>query len=693
MPAQITPEHLSKIAIVYVRQSTPQQVKHNRQSQLLQYDLVDLAKAYGWLPERIIVVDEDLGKSASGSARREGFESTLTRICLGEVGAIFCGEASRLARNGREWHQLIEFCSIVGALVIDYEGAYDPRLPSDRLLLGVKGTVSQFELDLFRKRAQDAIRKKAQSGELWFSIPAAFVLTEDSRCEINPDLHVQQIIQLVFQKFRELAAIRQVRLWFCREKIEVPVRDSHQNNRIVWRLPSDSTIRHILTNSLYAGTYIFPHSKVITRIIDGKPVKSTVMTTPEEYLVVIHDLFPSYITWEEFQQNQTIIANNTIMKGNLAQGAARKGEALLIGLVYCQRCSRRMHIRYRSKEVSPFYTCRSTIMGGEVKPCPTIPGRRLDPAVLNEVFAVLLPHALEAALHAEDKRQQELANKRDALSLALEQARYEAERIKRQLEAVEPEKHFVFRELTKRWEQALAKCHDLEQHHALAAAQQQIVTAQEHAMLFELAQNLDHLWHHPATTIENKKRLLRTLINQIWVQVGEDNSLTATIHWQGGVYTELVLKRIKRTPARLKEDSNQELLHIIKQLALCADDTQIARVLNRLKRKTDEGHTWKKYEVAQFRGAHKIPAFSQKEYDERGWLNLKEAAKELNLSMMAVKKLIKLKIIPAQQVVPSAPWVIERSELDKPAIRSIVNQMKQRHKIPLYDNPNQLNLE
>jgi DNA invertase Pin-like site-specific DNA recombinase len=276
-----------------VRQSTPQQVKHNLQSQQLQYDLINLAKAKGWSQEKIVIVDEDLGKSASGSVHREGFEGMLMRICLGEGGAVFCAEASRLARNGREWHQLIEFCSIVGTIIIDYEGSYDPRLPSDRLLLGVKGTVSQFELDLFRKRAQDAIRKKAQSGELWFSIPAAFSLTEDKRCELNPDLRIQQIIRLVFQKFRELGALRQVRIWFRRENIEVPSRDSHRNNRIVWRLPTDATIRHIINNPLYAGAYVFPRSKVITRIVDGKPSKSIVATSPQEYQVVIHDLFPS----------------------------------------------------------------------------------------------------------------------------------------------------------------------------------------------------------------------------------------------------------------------------------------------------------------------------------------------------------------------------------------------------------------
>ena len=692
MPAEITHQHLSKIAYVYVRQSTPQQVKHNLQSQQLQYDLVDLAKAKGWAPEKIIVVDEDLGKSAAGTAQRHGLEKMLAHLCLGEVGALFCAEASRLARNGREWQQIIDFSSVVGTLIIDYEGAYDPRLPSDRLLLGVKGTVSQFELDLFRKRAQDAMRKKAQSGELWFSIPAAFSLTEDDRCEINPDLRIQQAIRLVFQKFRALGSIRQVHLWFYRERIELPVRDSHQHNRIFWRLSKLGTIHHILTNPLYAGAYIYPRNKTITRIVDGKPMKSVVITPPEQYQVVIRDLFPSYITWEEFEHNQKLIADNAAMKGHMARGAVRNGEALLLGLVYCQRCSRRMHVRYRASTVSPTYTCRSTIMGTDVKPCPAFQSRRLEPLVITEVLRVLQPHALEAAIQTEEQLRQEVEQQRQALSYTLEQARYEADRIKRQLDAVEPEKGLVFRELTARWEKALQYCNDLQQREAQTPAPEPI-TEQERAMLLKLPQDLNQVWNHPATSVQTKKRLLRILIKQLWVQKREDACWLATIHWHGGMHTEFLIQRVQPRRMRVKDDPSRELIHIIKQLASCGNDAQIARVLNLLKRKTHEGHAWTKSDVAQFRATHHLAAFSPEEYEKRGWFNLSTAAKELGINSMSVKKLIKQKFIHATQVVPFASWVITKAELDKPELRSIVKQMQHRQKFLLYNNPNQLTLK
>ncbi|MGH2581542.1 MAG: recombinase family protein [Anaerolineales bacterium] len=692
MPAEITPQHLSKIAYVYVRQSSPQQVKHNLQSQQLQYDLVDLAKAKGWPPEKIIVVDEDLGKSAAGATHRHGLEKMLTHLCLGEVGALFCAEASRLARNGREWQQIIDFSAVVGTLIIDYEGAYDPRLPSDRLLLGVKGTVSQFELDLFRKRAQDALRKKAQTGELWFSIPAAFSLTEDDRCEINPDLRIQQAIRLLFQKFRALGSVRQTHIWFCRERIELPVRDSHQHNRICWRLPKLGTIHHILSNPLYAGAYIYPRHKTITCIVDGKPKKSVVTTPPEQYQVVIHNLFPSYITWEEFERNQKRIADNAAMKGHMARGAVRNGEALLLGLVYCQHCSRRMHVRYRASTVSPTYTCRSAIMGADVKPCPAFQSRRLEPLVITEVLRVLQPHALEAALLTEEKFRQEAGQQRQAFSSALEQARYEADRIKRQLDAVEPEKGLVFRELTRRWEKALRDCNDLQQRETQAPAPEPIAE-QERAMLLKLAQDLNQVWNHPATLVQTKKQLLRILIEQIWVQKREDASWCAAIHWHGGVHTELLVERMQPRRSRIKDDPSRELIHVIKQLASCANDAHIARVLNLLKRKTHEGHAWTKSDVAQFRATHHLAAFSPEEYEKRGWFNLKTAAKELGINIMSVKKLIRQKIIHATQVMPCAPWVITKAELDKPELRSIVKRMQHRQKFLLYNNPNQLTLE
>jgi DNA invertase Pin-like site-specific DNA recombinase len=694
MPAEITPQHQQKTAYVYVRQSTPRQVKHNLQSQQLQYDLVDLAKAKGWPPEKIIIVDEDLGKSASGTTHREGLEKMLAHLCLGEVGVLFCAEASRLARNGREWHQIIDFCSIVGALIIDYEGAYDPRLPSDRLLLGVKGTVSQFEVDLFRKRAQDAIRKKAHTGELWTNVPASFNITEDHRCEINPDLRIQQATNLILQKFRELGSIRQVYIWCIREKIELPVRD-FRLNRIVWRLPRLSTIRTFLTNPLFAGAYIYPRTQTVTRIVEGRPVKvKGIVTPPEQYQVLIRDLFPSYITWDEFERNQKLIASNAAMKGNMTPGPVRRGEALLVGLVRCQHCSRRMHVRYRSSTTYPTYTCRSAIMGGDVKPCPSFQSLRLEQALVKEALAVLQPHAIEAALLAEEKIQQAAQQKRQTMALALEQARYEADRIKRQLDGVEPEKHFVFRELTTRWEQALADCAQEKQRYDQTLAQQQPITEQECNQLFQLAEDLHRVWNHPAATPQTKKRLLRVLIKEIWVHLREDRSLVATVHWQGGVHTELFIPRLQRPRAATKKTTTLELVQLIKKLVNCANDTQIARVLNRLQRKTTEGRTWTKYEVMQFRQAHNIPAFSSAEYNKRGWCDLSTAAKELGINIMTVKKMIQRKIITAEQVVPYAPWMIAKSELTKPAIRRLVEKIKLRNKkIPLYKDPNQLTLE
>jgi hypothetical protein len=380
------------------------------------------------------------------------------------------------------------------------------------------------------------------------------------------------------------------------------------------------------------------------------------------------------------------------MKGHMARGAVRNGEALLLGLVYCQRCSRRMHVRYRATTVSPTYTCRSTIMGADVKPCPTFQSRRLEPLVITEVLRVLQPHALEAAIQTEEKLRQEVEQQRQARSYELEQARYEADRIKRQLDNVEPEKGLVFRELTARWEEALQYCNELQQREAQTPAPEPI-TEQERAMLLTLPQDLNQVWNHPATSVQTKKRLLRILINQIWVQKREDACWLATIHWHGGVHTEILIQRVQPRRVRVKDDPSRELIHVIKQLASCANDTQIARVLNLLKRKTHEGHAWTKSDVAHFRATHHLAAFSPEEYEKRGWFNLTTAAKELGINKMSVKKLIKQKFIHATQVVPYAPWVITKAELDKPELRSIVKQMQHRQKILLYNNPNQLTLE
>lgn len=695
MPAEITAEHLNKMAYVYVRQSSLHQVQHHIQSQKLQYDLVALAQAKGWRREQIVIVDEDLGKSASGTTRRQGFENMLTHICLGEVGALLCAEASRLSRNGREWNQVVDFCGIVGTLLIDYDGIYDPRLPSDRLLLGMKGTVSQFEVALFRKRAQEAIRKKAESGELWRGVGAAFNITEDNRCEINPDQRIQQVTRLVLTKLPELGSVSQVHKWFRREGLEVPVRDRQQPHRILWRLPGYDTIRRILTNPLYAGTYVYPRTQTITRIVEGQPIKTGGHVVPlEKCQVLLRDLFPGYISWDDYERNQRIIAQNAAMKGQMVRGPARDGKALLIGLLRCQRCSRKLRVRYHSAkrdQATPFYFCEGERTTGERKYCVSFSGRLLEQAVVKELLAVLQPHAIEAALLAEEKLQQAMQQKRDALSQALEQARYEADRLHRQLDAVDPENGLVFRELSARWEKALQQVAALKRRYERLLAQQQPLVQDERDQLLRLAENLARVWEHPATAVETKKRLLRTLLQEIWVQACDTAKLKATLHWQGGVHTELLLKRPRR--GERLDNTKRQTVALIKQLVLVADDGYIARILNRIKHKTGKGQTWTQSAVAEFRAANNIKAFSQKEYDQRGWLNLTETAKELGINAMSVLQLIKRKIIHAEQAVAHAPWIISRSELDKPTVRQIAESMKQNHNVPIYRNPNQLTLE
>lgn len=692
MPAQILAEHLNKSAYVYVRQSSLQQVQHQLQSRKVQYDLVALAKAKGWPHERIVVVDEDLGKSASGTTTREGFDKLLTRICLGEVGALFCAEASRLSRNGREWQQLVDFCQIVGTLLIDYDGAYDPRLPSDRLLLGMKGTVSQFEVELFRKRAQAALLKKAESGELWRLVPAAFELTADNRCERNPDQRIQQLIRLILAKLPELGSISQVHKWLVQEQIAVPVRDHHRGHRIEWRAPRYGTIYRILTSPLYAGAYIFPRTRTLTKIVAGRPVKTNGHAVPmTEAQVLLKELFHSYISWDEFMRNQQIIRENAQMKGRLVRGAPREGLALLQGMLRCGHCGRKMMPHYSQRQQSHAYYCAGARTTGHVKRCLSMSGRVLDQALATEVLTVLAPLAQEAAFRAEEQLHAAMHAQCDTLSLALEQAQYEAQRLKRQLDAVEPEQRLVFRELATRWEQALKHCDELEQRYHHLRARHQPLSPEQRQKLFSLAENLKHVWQHPQTEIQTKKRLVRTLVHEVWVQALPENLLQLTIHWQGGVHSALELKRPPRRER--KAEAHSDMVAHVTQLGLVAEDAQIARVLNRNRIRTSSGHTWTQSAVAQLRQAHTIPAFAPADYDACGWLNLSGAAKALGINAMTVLQLIQNKIIVAQQALPHAPWRIARTELEKPRVRTRVAQLQRRVKIPFYHNPKQLTLQ
>lgn len=376
---KITPEHLTRSAFVYVRQSTTDQVLNNHESRRRQYALADRARALGW--GAVEVIDDDLGRSGSGIAR-PGFEKLLAAICEGRVGAVVSIEASRLARNGRDWHTLLEFCGLVDTLIIDEDGIYDSRHPNDRLLLGMKGTMSEMELSLFRQRSLEALKQKARRGELFLTVAVGFLKVRHDRIEKDPDRRVQDSIALVFRKFAELQSIRQVLLWFREEQVVVPaVVQGHGKQTTEWKAPVYYTFHHVLTNPVYAGAYVFGRRGTRVVIEGGRKriVRDSIRRNWKDWEVLIRDHHEAYISWDEFERNQRLIADNANGKSYLGRGAIRRGEALLPGLFRCARCGRRVHVAYTGKGGNTQrYVCRGPFSTKAVNNCIGFGGMRVD---------------------------------------------------------------------------------------------------------------------------------------------------------------------------------------------------------------------------------------------------------------------------------------------------------------------------
>jgi DNA invertase Pin-like site-specific DNA recombinase len=347
--SKITIEHLARTAYVYIRQSSADQVTHNHESRRRQYGLASRARQLGWT--NVEIIDDDLGRSGGGIAR-PGFERLLAAICEARVGAVLAIEASRLARNGRDWHTLIEFCGLVGTLMVDEDGIYDPRHPNDRLLLGMKGTMSELELSLFRQRSQEALKQKARRGALLLGVAAGYVKVGRDRIEKNPDQRVQEALKLVFSKFAEFSSARQVLIWLRDKCIELPVKSRDGEARgVIWRLPAYNTVHNILTNPIYAGAYVFGRTTSRVSVEKGrKRIRRGVHRPMAEWDVLIRDHHEPYITWEQFERNQRVIADNATGKGSATvKGAVRRGELLLAGILRCGHCGRKLHVSYSGK--------------------------------------------------------------------------------------------------------------------------------------------------------------------------------------------------------------------------------------------------------------------------------------------------------------------------------------------------------
>lgn len=690
MPGEVTRAHTTRNAYIYIRQSSQRQVLEHTSGQEVQYNLFKRARLLGWPEKNIRIIDEDLGITATGTKKRTGFEKLLAHICLGKVGAIFFLYSSRLARNGKDWHNTLLMCSLYNVLIIDRDSIYDPRLPNDRLWLGMQGSFSEYEVSQMQIRAREAILQKASKGELFTLLPAGFVTTDEDRrrVELDPDQRIQQAIRGVFTRFDELGSVRQVYLWYQNNRIELPVRNIRKGFKLNWRSPDYHTVYRILTNPLYAGIYMYPKTKTITRVNDGNIIKTSGhKITKDDKLVLIYDLFPSYITKEQYQRNQQLIAENATMKSNTSTGAVREGKGLLAGLLFCGHCSRKLSVRYPSANSHPYYFCTAEVKANVRKGCLSFSGRYLESLVVNELIHVLQPQAIEAAELAEQKLAQRTKQISDSIYHALEQARYEANRIERQVNNVDPENHLVFNTLTQRWQQALEKVDDLQNQYHQSQARHQAMAADDKLRLLELADDLKAVWYNPASDAKIKKRIVRLLIKQVWVKLVGEKTITATIHWHGGVHTEYEFeRRYRRSQTRQKSELPPSIQDLIGKLAIVCDDKQIARILNRHGFIAKNDQPWSQGQVTQFRERYHIAQFSRQQHAARNVVTLKQAAQMLQVSMSTILQLIELKLIHANQVIKHAPWEIAKQELEKPAVTYYLSQMRNGNRVMLNDN-------
>jgi len=678
MIEKITTVHLEREAYVYVRQSSSHQVRDHKESQRLQYQLQDRAQELGF--HSLVVIDDDLGVTATGTRERPGFARLLAALCEGRVGAVLAAEASRLSRNGRDWHHMIELCSLTGALIIDHEGIYDPRLPNDRLLLGLKGSISELELDTLRQRAQEALKQMVGRGEVLTKVPIGYIRTDDNRCEKSPDLQVQAAIEGLFAKFEELGSARQVCLWYHGEKIPFPKADPASGGReIEWRLPKYSHLLSILKNPMYTGRFVYGRRRTQIRVVDGRAHRTTGHTVPqEEWQVVIQDHHESYISWEQFMSNQKQLANNARVQGQRASGAPRSGQALLGGLLRCARCWRHLKVGYKSKSTARYY-CRRHDPPEPSQRCFSFAARKVDEAIVAQVLQVLKPAGVMAALDALESFSVEHDETRRQMQLAVEKARYETDRARRQYDAVEPENRLVVKELERRWNEAISNLQNLENRLEQLETRNAVISIDERDELMKLGQDLDTVWNHPKTSTKLKKRILRTVLKEIVVDVSEQpREVVLRMHWAGGAHT--LLKVPRNRSGVHGRTTPQETVDLIFELALVSEDRQIAVVLNRLGYRTGTGQTWTDSRVRRVRERRNFPGFDASQ--PRSWLTLRETARQLEVSTDTVRKWLETGILPGRQVIRYAPWVIERSSLELPEIRKAVQTLKTHGRLP-----------
>lgn len=678
---KIKPEHLARKAIVYLRQSSEKQVRQNKESQRLQYDVAERMRALGW--KQVEIVDGDLGSSAAmAAARREGFERVLSSVALGEVGIVGSREVSRLSRTDKDWCRLLEVCQIFGTLIADEQQVYDLNYLDDQLVLGIKGTLSVVELKVLRQRLQAGQESKARRGELFKRLPVGFVLDATGKVALHPDQRVSDAIELVFVKFRERWSIRQTFQWFRDHDVELPV-NPIQGTRIIWKVPTQSLVRDVLCNPFYAGAYVWGRRPMTTVLAEGRLEKRQgAARRAEDCRVFIPEHHVGYIDWAAYEENQRMIRRNSVnWQGDESMAAIRAGQGLLVGLLRCGHCGRKLHVRYwGGRGTNARYLCKGDYDdGGQY--CLGFGGASVDRRLGEEVLKVISPLGVEASLKALEDLSAGDTAQRAALSSKLEQLEYEAEKAFEQYDAVDARNRLVAGELERRWNEKLEEVETTKQRLASLNVQRCSLTSDEEEKLRLMGENFAESWQSDRCPPALKKMIFRTAIEEIIVHAdAAKKNLQFTIHWSGGTHTQLQMER----PRSATEMATPvEALEIIRRMAVRHGDDQIASVLNRLGHSTGKGKRWNQERVATARRNHSISG-QKRALPDPDRVSLSEAARICRVSHRTIERLVEAGLLKREQTTPRAPWEIRRTELDAEPVRSIVERLLQTGKLILH---------
>ena len=660
--------HLRRDAYIYVRQSTLAQTVRNTESLLRQYDLAGRARELGWAEHQIVVVDDDLGRSGASAQGRKGFSDLVADVGLGKAGIVLSLESSRLARNNSDWYRLLDLCALTDTLIADADGVYHPAGYNDRLVLGLKGTLSEAELHLLRSRMTEGLRAKAARGELRLTLPAGLDYDDDDHVIITPDEAVREAVTCVFRRFDQLGSARQVVVSLRADGLRLPRRDI-RTGKITWAQPNYPAVHDILIHPGYAGAFAYGRSKTEKHLDAGGNVTTRQRRLPrDQWAVMIPGHHPGYISLETYDANIARLAANSPPPAGGAGGAAREGGALLQGLLRCGRCGRLMQVAYHSSG-SPAYRCgRANQMYG-ARTCQRVGGQRLHETVLAELFAALAPACLAATVQAMSDTEAQFRQNLAVFERALERARFEAGRALRQYDNIEPENRLVARTLEAVLEDKLTAVRTAENQLAAQQARRPVtLTSQETAWITTAGADLRAIFAAPATTSAQRKELIRAVITEVTVTVqdnaGDDTARTCQVQiiWQGGASTALQMPM--PASGRHGRTTSEDTLNLVRRLASRYDDTTIAQILGQQHRRTATGLPFRKTHVRGLRAYHGIPEYQAPPENVRPGcqdaivVSIAEAARQLGVSSATIYRWLHDGFVTGEQLTPGAPWQI-----------------------------------